>query len=389
MTYWVLILALWLVLSLAWWALVILSVTSHRPSIKTGLLERPRRSVSVLKPIPAQLSDLDRQRVSDALASFAASLDGASEMILGCWVDDVPHWQAQANELKLRYPDAQIILFPHANPISYCANPKVSWMKLLAKEASGELLYWSDADVFASPRLIFELRKDYETRKAALITSPFIIEEVTNASAVLDALYVNLELYPRVLLAERLNLKISAMGAGMLMPATSLHEKVDLDELGSYLADDYQLGRCLGSVALGSTLLQTTATDASWGKAFEHYRRWQKTQRWNEPFAYFRQLLLIPFIGWFSTLLATGEQSFAIGSVAIVLVESVFALVLCRALDCRLRWPAIVSLPLWSAARALTWLLSWLPLPVAWRNQVWMKPKMSSEGKRETGGVLD
>ena len=372
-------------MAFAWWVLAMLCVVSARPALKAGLLERPRRSVSVLKPIPPKLSEIDRQRISAALASFAASLDSASEMILGCWVDDVSYWQSQANELKLRYPDAQIILFPHADPVSYCANPKVSWMKLLSMEASGELLYWSDADVFASPRLIFELRRDFESRQAELITSPYVIENVTHAPGVLDALYVNLELYPKVLLAERLNRSVNAMGAGMLMSAASLNEKVNLDELGDYLADDYQLGKRLGTVAVGSTLLHTTATDASWFKAFEHYRRWQKTLRWNEPIVSVQQLLLLPLLGWLSAWVITGEFAFAIGAVLTVVLESAIAYLSCRILECRMSWAAILGIPAWSVAKALCWLLCWSPLPVTWRDQVWFRPRaLTSLGSSAT-----
>ena len=80
------------------------------------------------------------------------------------------------------------------------ANPKIAWQKILARQAEGELWLWSDADIVAPSGFLQSARLEYARSGAAMMTFPYVVREIPSPPALLEALFVNVEFYPGVLL---------------------------------------------------------------------------------------------------------------------------------------------------------------------------------------------
>ncbi|PTX99808.1 hypothetical protein DB346_18520 [Verrucomicrobia bacterium LW23] len=286
----------------------------------------------------------------------------------------------------------------------------------------------TDADAMA--------RRD-ALRRPAAVTVPYRVRTVPSAPAVLDALYVNAELLPGLrLIAATSSASISsvdsaasstacpqpgatrwgsapfALGAFAMFRAEEFQNRADWQRIGAGLADDYELGQALRPVALpGHLLVEIAAEEPGWRAAILHYYRWQKNIRWCQPTAYAAQLAVTPgavallSLAIFAILAAMLAATFAIARqipnlpfpsavfaapaapaiipaisatllllLQLTLLESAWALLLCRAVHCRTAWRGITA-PLWSLARAATWLAVWLPIPVRWGRRIWHGPR--------------
>jgi hypothetical protein len=298
---WVLAIGGWLGLGLLWW-LVSLRLVAARSGASsaertgTGKPAADSRRISVFKPVAGPLRADELGRLRRCLESFVAELDERSEMLIGISDQDRTNIALLLEPMRAAHPQAQIKLVVHNSRENY-PNHKISVMYSLARHASGELWFWSDADMEAPPGTLRRLREDFAVEGADFVTSPYIVRETNRVSDVLDQLFVNLEFYPGAVLLGRLGLISFGFGSGTLFEAARFKRSVDWDYLGASLADDYHLGRLLGAGRLGGGRLATVPGSAGWGPALLHYLRWHKTIRWCRPASYAAQLFVLPSVG--------------------------------------------------------------------------------------------
>ncbi len=382
---WDWVFVIWTCLGVVWWiTAIILVATPRRLQADSPLSDM--RSITVFKPLPGSLSDQELIRFSECIESFVADLDDKSELLIGCHLVDEDRLRDFVQRMGERYPHAHIKLVVHENPNRY-THPKVSWLRILAQHATGELWFWSDADMFAPSGTIRSLRNDYAATKASMLTSPYIVQRIDKSMDMLDALYVNLELYPGVVLLDHLNLIRFGLGSGMLFEAEEFRRSVDWDFLGGCLAEDFQLGRLLAPTRLGSMRLSTVASSESWPAAILHYLRWQKTVRWCRPGSFAAQIIVLPVLGWLVWLLVNPTQPLAwLGLLTVLTVDAAAVLAICRILRCPIKGRHLHAIPLWSLARGLSWFICWIPWPVVWRGRKWWSPHYSGKPRAE---VLD
>ncbi len=375
---WVLLLAVWTALGAAWWiAAAILVWTAEERGPAPGPLDE--RRISIFKALPSPLGERELALLERGLASFAADLDGGSELLVGCHARDEEAVGRLLQRLRRAHPEARIVLVSHPDPHGRHANPKVSWMRILAQRATGELWFWSDADIQAPPGTVRSLREDFARLGVPFLTSPYLIRSATGAAAVLDTLFVNLEFYPGAVLLDRLKRIRFGFGSGMLFEAERFHRRVDWEYLGSCLADDFHLGRLLGPARLGTMRLTTVPAAEGWRDAILHYLRWQKTIRWCRPQAFAGQLAVLPLLGWLTLLaLEPGRGLPWLGALAVLTLDIGAALLICRRLRCPLPLRRLPAVPLWSIVRSLTWIACWLPWPIMWRGRSWWAPRQAA-----------
>ena len=197
-------------------------------------------------------------------------------------------------------------------------------------------------------------------------------------TAMLDALFVNLEFLPGALLLGRRRLLDFAFGAAVLFRAADFHARASWSELRSALADDYELGKRLGSVRLSGCRVETLALSAGWRQALSHYYRWQKTIRWCRPGGYAALLAVLPFLGWLTAALARPSGGWLWAGLGTVwCAESVFAGIAFHKLGCKLPSKGWLVFAAWPPLRALTWLAVWLPFPIKWGEgrARWRRPR--------------
>ncbi len=371
-------LGIWTCIGIAWWVVALmLVVTAGKRGHSAGDSD-PRR-ISVFKPLPRSLSDEEFARFDASIESFIADMDGNCELLIGCHRPDRQRLAGYVRRMRDRYPDADIKLVVHENPNRY-PHPKVSWMRVLEPYATGELWLWSDADMVAPPGTIRSMRVDYRNTRARCLTSPYVIKQVDGAPEMLDALYVNLEFYPGVVLLSGQRMIQFGLGAGMLFEAEDFRRRVDWDFLGGCLAEDFHLGGLLKPTQVGSMRLSTVPAEQGWTEALLHYLRWQKNIRWCRPGPYAAQLVAIPLLGWLGWLLANPtEQAAWMGLLVVLAADAMAAFAICRTVGCGIGLRRLPVLPLWSFLRGLSWVACWFPWPIVWRGQKWWSPHQAVE----------
>ena len=371
-TIWQVLLIIWTACALIWWLIATGLVLGTRRQREKQRPVTDNTSITVFKALAGPLTASEFVHLSRCIETFVADLDQHSELIIGCHEHDQARCRQFIESMRQRYPGAHLKMVADPDPTRLAANPKISWMQILAPHASGRFWYWSDADIEAPAGTLHSLRADFSSTNVQMITSPYIIVNAPNAAAMLDALFVNLEFYPGVVLLEKMNAIAFGFGSGMLFSAESFRQQVDWNFLGSCLADDYHLGRLLQPVRLGTMRLTTTPAAETWHGALLHYLRWQKTIRWNRPGGFGAQLVVLPLIGWLTALSLMPTTGFVWwGLTAALFLDAVAAMVICHLLSCRVGVGRIFVIPLWSVIRSLTWLACWLPWPIVWRGRKW------------------
>lgn len=344
-----------------------------------------RKSISVFKPLPTVRDAGERAALTEAVRSFAAQLSPGDELIVGMDANDAGNWQSALTIWRGACPGAKIEVIVREVP-RQCANPKVAWLQVLAPSARGELWLWSDADVTAVPGLLDTMSAQLAAGEANAVTSPYAVRQLECAPGVLDALFVNVEFLPGVLLLGRSRHQDFAYGAATIFSAAIFRERGDWRRLGAALADDHELGNLLQPVSLGSMMVSTFTKPPGWVGACQHYYRWQKTIRWCRPGGFAALVVLLPAAGWLLAALAGGETILLVGAAAVLAGEMLVAVLACRLVGCRLPPAAWVGVLLWPVVRLLAWLLAWLPLPVLWsgRQRRWFAPRQNgADGRAE------
>jgi hypothetical protein len=312
------------------------------------------------------------------LESFIAQLDEPSELLLGIHERDREVVTAFLEWVEDAYPKAKVRTIFRSEPDAF-PNPKIAWQKILAPHAQGELWLWSDADIVAPPGFIFSLRAELAESGAGMVTFPYVMREAATGPAFLDALFVNLELYPGVLLLRRRGMADFGLGAGMLFRRDDFRAKVDWEELGGALADDFVLGQKLGPVRIGRTTLVTQSEVKTWGDAVRHYLRWSKTIWWSRPMGAAAKVVVMPVLGWLVYAGFHGAEAWPwAGLVLMMQIEIGFALITLSGLGCPFAVRDVLTLEAWSLGRVVVWLGCWLPWPVMWRGRRWARPRIKS-----------
>ena len=374
------ILALWSGAGLVWWLLAWRLVAAQGRKIEPVAGTAPRRTLSVFKPLPP-LGATGLEQVAAGLKSFAAQLDPECELLLGIHEADRDTTAPFLKWLRREFRGARIKVVFRSAP-DEVANPKIAWQKILARHAKGELWLWSDADIIAPAGFLESARAEYAAGGAALLTFPYVVREISSPPALLEALFVNAEFYPGVLLLRELGPVDFGLGAGMLFQRDDFLREIGWDEIGAWLADDFFLGQKLGPVRIGRATLTTVPRRGTWREALRHDLRWAKTIRWNRPAGSFGRIVVMPVTGWLAAVALHPESVLAWCALLGVIQAEVFlAASVCRSAGCRLTFGQTMALEIWSIWRIGLWLLCWTPWPIFWSGKVWREPRAEFNGE--------
>jgi ceramide glucosyltransferase len=368
------VLALWSCAGLVWWVLALYLVSEDHRKKALAPESTARRTLSVFKPLPPL--GLARLRTFTAgIESFVAQLDPESELLIGIHEADRDQTACFLDRLRTNYPKAQMKVVYRSEPDNV-ANPKIAWQKILAAYATGELWLWSDADVVAPSGFLRSARLEFARSGTAMMTFPYIVREISSPPKLLEALFVNVEFYPGVLLLRKCGLVDFGLGAAMLFRRDDFLRKVEWDEIGAWLADDFFLGQKLHPVRIGATTLTSVAASLTWKAALSHDFRWAKTIRWNRPAGSFARILVMPMLGWMVAVVAYPTHFFAwLGFLGMVQADVLFAMAICRHAGGQLSPCRVFEMEIWSFWRIILWFLSWAPRPIRWNGRIWRGPK--------------
>jgi len=356
----------WSALSAAWFVCAVVLVFREKGKVPTLSCSNPP-SMTIFKPLPPlREAEVPKQLVC-ALESFIRQMDRSTDMVLGVEEEQFHLWEKTFARWQNQFPASNLRVIRHSKPDAF-VNPKVAWQIVLAPHASGDLWLWSDADIEAPEQFLNSIRAELMHSGCRAITCPYIVRAMPGAWEVLEALFVNIEFFPGVLLFRRSNVRF-ALGAATLFYAEDFKRNADWEKLGSTLADDNELGRQLAPVKISRNTVETLPQEKKFRGAFLHYLRWHKTVRWCEPAGYAGQLLLLPLFGWVTCVVLNPLSVIAwSGLMATSLFEITVAALIFYRLKCPFPLHKCWMFPAWTALRPMAWLLSWTPASVRWNG---------------------
>jgi len=216
--------------------------------------------------------------------------------------------------LRQRYQYANITLVIGAEP--NCSNRKIAKLvKMTDRAEKAEIFVLSDADVSVDrdylKRIVGELMSD---EKVGIVTCAYRARPGGDSFASrLEALYVNTDFLPQILLAEMIEPMHYALGATIAIKRKVLEAAGGFRAVKNMLADDFYLGNFVNTqgyeIKLSDSLVTLTCEEKSFGDFWHHQLRWARTYRTVRPISLATILMHGPF--WALILLAATRGSAA------------------------------------------------------------------------------
>lgn len=170
-------------------------------------------------------------------------------------------------------------------------NGKVSTLCQMLPQAKHPILIVSDSDMRVSRDYLQRIVAPFADPKVGLVTTLYRGTGARTLGAALEALTVNTEFFPSVLVAEKLEGLSFALGATMAIRKKALESIGTFSPLLDVLADDYQLGnRILHSgwtLVLSEVVVDHVIRYATLRDFLSHQLRWARTYRVCRPKGYF------------------------------------------------------------------------------------------------------
>src|SRR5579875_1807389 len=292
-------------------------------SATAAALRFARQATQPLPPLPGHLPrvamlkplyNLDAAHIAN-LETFMAVDYPVADVVVG--VPTVTAWAAdQIAQLQNRYPSKRLIVVTDAQP--GCANRKVAKLIRMVEQAPEAALFvLSDGDIVVEPdylrRLVGELDAHPET---GAFTSAYRARPAPTLAAHFDALFINTDFAPMVMLAARLEPLRHAYGATIAIRRTALNAIGCFQALKDLLADDFFLGRLVTDngfkVELAHTPVTIQCNQLRFSDFWSHQLRWARTYRTTRP----ESLGTIAINGPFWGLILMLASHFAPGAIA-------------------------------------------------------------------------
>jgi ceramide glucosyltransferase len=230
--------------------------------------------------------------------------------------------------LRQRYQYANITLVIGEEP--NCSNRKIAKLVKMADRADkAEVFVLSDADVSVDrdylKRIVGELMSD---EKIGIVTCAYRARPGGSFASRLEALYVNTDFVPQILLAEMFEPMHYALGATIAIKRKVLEAAGGFRAVKNMLADDFYLGNFVNSqgyeIKLSDSIVTLTCEEKSFADFWHHQLRWARTYRTVRPISVATILMHGPF--WALFLLAVTRGSAAAFAALVLVVAARLAM---------------------------------------------------------------
>jgi ceramide glucosyltransferase len=211
--------------------------------------------------------------------------------------------------LRQRYQFANITLVVGEEP--GCSNRKIAKLIKMAERApKADIFVLSDADVSVDRdylrRIVGELLAD---EKTGIVTCAYRARPTGTLASRFEALYVNTDFVPQVMLAEMIEPMHYALGATIAIKREALEAIGGFSSLKNLLADDFYLGKLVTAhgyeIKLSSALVTLACEERNFSDFWHHQLRWARTYRTVRPLSIATILMHGPF--WALLLLLTAR----------------------------------------------------------------------------------
>ncbi len=233
----------------------------------------PAPKISILKPVEGT-----GPNIYEAFASFCRfDYPGDVEIIIGTLRQDDPV-VAVVERLRATFPERKIeLVFAGLQG----ANRKTSIMEAMWQRATGQFLFFSDADVVAPKNYLLQLVPRLMQPEVGCLTClPRGITAQTIGGKMI-ALHYGFNYLPQWMLAQQTTGIHWAIGHTMAVPRQVLAKLGGFKNFLNHLADDYELGHRISQLGLrvivAPLLLDCEVPAESFDEAFTRMQRWKRT----------------------------------------------------------------------------------------------------------------
>ena len=237
--------------------------------------------VAILKP----LHGLD-QSLAANLMSFLEVAYPRLDCFFAVSSYDDPAAEVPA-ALRARYQFANITLLVGEEPD--CANRKIAKVIKMADRAEkADILVMSDSDISVDRdyllRIVGEIESDDQV---GIVTCPYRARPSGSFMSRLEALFVNTDFAPQVLLSSAIEPMRHALGATVAIKRAALESIGGFRAVKDLLADDFYLGRFATQkgwrVRLSDSLVTLSFEETRLSSVWRRQLRWARTVRWVRP----------------------------------------------------------------------------------------------------------
>lgn len=238
-------------------------------------LPEPAPKISILKPVEGA-----GPNTHEAFASFCRmDYPGSVEIIVGTIRPDDPV-VAIVQRLKAEFPEHDIrLVFAELQG----TNRKTSIMEAMWQPATGQFLFFSDADVAAPKDYLRQLVPRLAQPEVGCLTCLPRGTEARTVGGKLIALHYGFNFLPQWMLAQQTTGIHWAIGHTMAVPRAVLEKIGGFQKFLNHLADDYEIGNRVSQLGLRvivpPLLLGCVVSAESFGAAFNRMQRWKRTIR--------------------------------------------------------------------------------------------------------------
>jgi ceramide glucosyltransferase len=177
-------------------------------------------------------------------------------------------------------------------------NPKVAQLVGLVREATGEVLVVSDANVRVPPDYLRHLVATLAEPGVGLVTSVVAGTGERTLGAALENLQLCAYAAPGVLGGSTLTGRCISIGKSMAMRAADLARVGGFARVGGVLAEDHVLGQVFHAHGLGVRVCAAAVDNrnvaCTMRRTFERHARWGRMRRFITPHGFYLEPLLAP-----------------------------------------------------------------------------------------------
>ncbi len=259
-------------------ASVLLGVLATRRHFANQILPpfpEPVPKISILKPVEGI-----GPNTYEAFASFCRlDYPGEVEIIIGTIRHDDPV-VAIVHRLQTEFPERKIqLVFAELQG----TNRKTSIMEAMWQQATGQFLFFSDADVAAPKNYLQQLVPRLAQPNVGCLTCLPRGIEAQSMGGKMIALHYGFNYLPQWMLAQQTTGIHWAIGHTMAVPRAMLERIGGFKNFLNHLADDYELGNRASKLGLRvivpPLLLDCVVPAETFGEAFTRMQRWKRTIR--------------------------------------------------------------------------------------------------------------
>jgi ceramide glucosyltransferase len=355
------------------------ALASHFRSCRKSSLElKEPPSVSVLKPV----AGLDADAATNFRSFFAQDYSNYEVLFGALEPDDLA--LPALRETAAAFGRAAV----YTGSDIEGTNKKVRILQNLAKQAMGEVLVITDADVRVKPEFLETITAPFADKQVGMVTCMYRgIGDKTVADS-LEGLYMTCEFAPGVACANALGVPFG-LGAAIAIRRQVLEKIGGFESIADYLADDFQLGlRTIQAgyrVELSRHVVDIILSGESLKNVLAREIRWRRTTRVSRPSGHFGMIFTFGFAHaltfWLASGLSTPGLATLAGVTAIRMVTAYITSEVC--LNDRRSVRRLYLLPARDVISFGTWIAGYLSSRVEWRGR---KLKLTRDGRMKVVG---